>query len=55
MMGEPNDGPCNVFADNKSVVKFSMNPESTLNKKHVSIAYHLTRERQLILEKTIHK
>ena len=44
MMGVPIDGPCNVFADNESVVKSSVNPESTLNKKHVSIAYHLTRE-----------
>ena len=44
MMGIPIDGPCNIFADNESVVKSSMNPESTLNKKHVSIAYHLTRE-----------
>ena len=44
MMGVPIDGPANVFADNDSVVKSSMNPESTLNKKHVSIAYHLTRE-----------
>ena len=44
MMGVPLDGPANMFADNESVVKSSMNPESTLNKKHVSIAYHLTRE-----------
>ena len=44
MMGVPLDGPCNMFADNESVVKASMNPESTLSKKHVSIAYHLTRE-----------
>ena len=44
MMGVPIDGPCNVFADNESVFKSSVNPESTLNKKHVSIAYHLTRE-----------
>ena len=44
MMGIPIDGPANIFADNESVVKSSMNPESTLSKKHVSIAYHLTRE-----------
>ena len=44
MMGVPINGPCNIFADNESVVKSSMNPESSLNKKHASIAYHLTRE-----------
>ena len=44
MMGVPLDGPSNLFVDNQSVVKASMNPESTLSKKHVSIAYHLTRE-----------
>ena len=44
MMGVPIDGPANIFADNESVVKSSMNPEATLSKKHVSVAYHLTRE-----------
>ena len=44
MLGVPLEGPANIFADNESVVKSSMNPESTLSKKHVSIAYHLTRE-----------
>ena len=44
MMGVPLDGPSNLFVDNQLVVKASMNPESTLSKKHVSIAYHLTRE-----------
>ena len=44
MMGVPMEGPANLFVDNESVVKASMNPESTLSKKHVSIAYHLTRE-----------
>ena len=41
MMGVPLDGPSNVFADNESVVKAFMNPKSTLNKKHLSITYHL--------------
>ena len=44
MMGVLLDGPSNLFVDNQSVVKASMNPESALSKKHVSIAYHLTRE-----------
>jgi hypothetical protein len=34
------DGPCNTFVDNKSVVTQSTKPESTLTKKHSSIAYH---------------
>jgi len=44
MMGVPIDGPANVFCDNESVVKSTMNPESTLKKKNVSIAYHKVRE-----------
>ena len=35
--------PTNVFCDNESVVKNSSNVESTLNKKHNSIAYHYVR------------
>ena len=38
MMGAPIDGPANVFCDNESVVKSTMNPESTLKKKNVSKA-----------------
>lgn len=44
MMGVPLDGPANVFCDNESVTKSTMNPEATLNKKNVSIAYHKCRE-----------
>ena len=44
MMGVPIDGATNVFCDNESVVKSTMNPESTLKKKNVSIAYHKVRE-----------
>ena len=44
MVGVPLDDSSNVFTNNESVVNASMNPESTLNKKHVSITYHLTRE-----------
>jgi hypothetical protein len=36
----PQGKPANVFCDNESVVKNAMNVESTLNKKHSSIAYH---------------
>lgn len=45
MFGIPiqDDGPARIFCDNESVVKNSSNIESTLNKKHVSIAYHFTR------------
>ena len=44
MMGVPLDGPANIFCDNESVVKSNMNPESTLKRKNVSIAYHKCRE-----------
>ena len=44
MMGVPIDGSTNVFVDNESVVRSSMNPEASLKKKHVSIAYHKARE-----------
>ena len=37
-------GPANVFCDNDSVVKSAINPEATLKKKNVSIAYHKCRE-----------
>ena len=40
MMGVALDGPANVFCDNDSVVKSAINPEATLKKKNVSIAYH---------------
>jgi hypothetical protein len=44
MMGIPLDGPTNVFCDNESVFKNVTKPESTLKKKHNSIAYHKVRE-----------
>ena len=36
----PDDEPTYVFCDNESVVKNTTNVESTLNKKHSSVAYH---------------
>lgn len=44
MFGIPLDGPTNVFCDNEAVTKNATIPESTLKKKHNSIAYHRTRE-----------
>jgi hypothetical protein len=44
MFGVPIDGPANVFCDNKAVYKNCSIPESTLKKKHHSIAYHRNRE-----------
>jgi hypothetical protein len=44
MMGIPLMGPTIGFCDNKSVVTNSSIPQSTLNKKHNSIAYHKVRE-----------
>ena len=42
--GVPLDGPTNVMCDNNGVVKNTSIPESTLNKKHNSINYHVVRE-----------
>jgi hypothetical protein len=36
----PRGEPTYVFCDNESVVKHTTNVESTLNKKHSSVAYH---------------
>jgi hypothetical protein len=46
MMGIPLDGPTSIFCDNESVFKNATRPESVLQKKHNSIAYHRTREAQ---------
>ena len=44
MFGVPIDGPTNIFCDNEAVYKNTSLPESTLKKKHHSIAYHRCRE-----------
>ena len=45
MFGIPIEGPTNVFCDNdEAVTKNTIFPESTLKKKHNSIAYHRSRE-----------
>lgn len=44
MMGIPIIGPTTLPCDNQSVVTSSTRPESTLSKKHNSIAYHRVRE-----------
>ena len=44
MLGIPLDGAANVFCDNEAVYKNTIIPESTLKKKHHSIAYHKCRE-----------
>jgi hypothetical protein len=44
MFGIPIDGAANIFCDNEAVVKNCSTPESTLKKKHHSIAYHRNRE-----------
>jgi Reverse transcriptase (RNA-dependent DNA polymerase) len=46
MMGFPLLGPTSVLCDNQSVVINASRPESTLSKKHNSIAYHRVREAQ---------
>ncbi len=40
MMGIPLDGPSNVFCDKDAVCKNVTTPESTLRRKHNSIAFH---------------
>ncbi len=44
MFGIPIEGPTNVFCDNQSVVTNTTKPESTLKRKHNSIAYYWVRE-----------
>ena len=44
MFGVPIDGPANVYCDNEAVYQNTVVPESTLQKKHHSIAYHRCRE-----------
>ena len=43
-IGVPLLGATNVYCDNQGVVKNTSIPESTLNKKHNSINYHVVRE-----------
>jgi hypothetical protein len=44
MFGIPIKGPANVYCDNAGVVVNSQMPQSTLKRKHNSIAYHRVRE-----------
>jgi hypothetical protein len=44
MFGVSLEGPTNVFCDNQAVCSNTTKPESTLTKKHHSIAYHRSRE-----------
>ena len=44
MFGVPMDGPASVFCDNEAVHQNTVAPESTLKKKHHSIACHRCRE-----------
>jgi len=47
----PIDGAAGVFCDNEAVYKNTSMPDSTLKKKHHSIAYHRCRE--AVASKTI--
>ena len=44
MFGVPISGQANIFCDNEAVYKNTVEPDSTLRKKHHSIAYHRCRE-----------
>ena len=43
-IGCPLLGPTNLYCNNQGVAKNTSVPESTLNKKHNSINYHVVRE-----------
>ena len=43
MFGVPIEGPAHIYCDNESVVNNSSKVESTLDKKHNSVAYHYVR------------
>jgi hypothetical protein len=45
MFGIPVEVPANMFCDNQSVVSNASRPESQLKKRHVSICFHIVRER----------
>jgi hypothetical protein len=42
--GIPLDGATSIYCDNKAVCNSARTPESTLKKKHNSIAFHRVRE-----------
>ena len=44
MFGVTMEGPTNIYCDNEAVCRNCSTPESTLKKKHHSIAYHRNRE-----------
>ena len=44
MMGVPIEGPSWMFGDNQSVITSSTIPESSFNKWHNALSYHLVRE-----------
>ena len=44
MMSVEINEPTSIFCDNESVVKSACNPEATLKKKNLTIAYHKCRE-----------
>ena len=44
MFGVPIGGPTNIYCENEAVCRNFSTPESTLKKKHHSIAYHHNRE-----------
>ena len=44
MFGVPIEGPTNLYCDNEGVCRNCSKLESTLEKKHHSIAYHRNRE-----------
>ena len=48
MFGIPIEGPTNIFCDNRGVILNSSRPESTLQKNHNAIKYHVLREAAVV-------
>ena len=44
MFGVPMEGPTKIYCDNEAVCRNCSTPESSLKKKHHSIAYNCNRE-----------
>ena len=53
MFGVPIEGPVHIYCDNESVVNNSSKVESTLDKKHNSLAYHYVRNAVAALVVTV--
>ena len=49
-MGLKVSDPVKIFCNNKGIVMNSTIPQSTMNKKTISLAYHFVQEHQAIID-----